>query len=190
MSTSPKNITAIILSGGKSSRMGQDKGLIKIKDKPMVQYAIEAVKPFCEHIMLLSNQVDYDVFGVDVYTDKVKDIGPMGGIYTGLKESKTDLNLVLTCDSPFVDETIVEGLINDYQNGIDAFYCNYAANKYPLTAIYSKRILPKIEAAIAAKNYRVRDLFNTANSKPYELSLSNYEKLLNVNTTEELKEII
>lgn len=59
-----KNITGIILAGGKSSRMGTDKGFLLLNNKPFVQYSIDALKPFVSEIMIVSDNPDYDIFGL------------------------------------------------------------------------------------------------------------------------------
>jgi len=82
-------ITGIILAGGKSSRMGMDKGFCALNGKPMVQYAIDILEQTCDSIIICSNNSDYELFDLPVIPDIIKDIGPMGGIYSGLKNSKT-----------------------------------------------------------------------------------------------------
>ncbi len=81
--------TGIILAGGKSSRMGEDKGLVLLNGKPMIQYVIEALKGVVSDIIIISNNASYNKFGIPVYPDIIKDKGPVGGIFTGLHHSKT-----------------------------------------------------------------------------------------------------
>jgi molybdopterin-guanine dinucleotide biosynthesis protein A len=185
-----QHITTIILSGGKSSRMGVDKGLLHFRDKPMIEYVINAVKDCCSETIIVANKDGYKDFGYAVYPDEIANIGPIGGIYTGLLKSTTDLNLVLTCDSPLVDKALLDNLIASYDDSLDVLYCNYEGNKYPLTAIYSKRILPELKKAINEKDYKVRTLFEKVESRAYNLSKENDYKLSNINTLEDLNKII
>ena len=70
-----KHITGIILSGGKSSRMGTDKGFLVYDGKPFVQHSIEALKPLVSNIIIVSNDEDYDVFGFNRIQDVIKNRG-------------------------------------------------------------------------------------------------------------------
>ena len=87
------NITGIILAGGKSSRMGSDKGFLKLNDKRFVLYSIEALKPLVSEILIVSDNENYDTFGYKRIEDIIKNSGPVAGIYSGLKASKTEYNL-------------------------------------------------------------------------------------------------
>jgi len=85
-----------VLAGGASSRMGKDKGLCEFKGKSLVYYAIEALLPICDTIIISSNNTeDYQKFGFDVVVDQHKNIGPIGGIYSSLHKSITQHNLIL-----------------------------------------------------------------------------------------------
>ena len=74
------DITGIILSGGKSLRMGQDKGLMSLDGKFMIEHVIDHIKPLCKQILISANQEEYHKFGYPVVRDEIKDIGPAGGI--------------------------------------------------------------------------------------------------------------
>lgn len=184
------NVTAIILAGGKSSRMGTDKGLVLIKGKHMVEYVIDAVKSCCDEMLIISNQNGYDGFGVKVLKDDIENIGPIGGIYTGLNHSKNNINIVLTCDSPFVDATLISEMLNSYNNDMDVLFLAHQNLIYPLTAIYNKRILKNIKSHIEKGEYKVRTLFKTVNSQKMNLSNINSLKVQNINTQEDLKKHI
>ena len=86
--------TGIILAGGKSERMGTDKGMVKFRNKFLVEYPLEALKPSCPTILISSNNDDYRIFGYPIIQDLVSDTGPMGGIYSCLLNSESHYNLV------------------------------------------------------------------------------------------------
>ena len=104
--------TGIILAGGKSSRMGEDKGLVLLNGKPMIQYVIEALKEVVSDIIIISNNASYNKFRVPVYSDIIKDKGPVGGIYTGLYHSTTELNFCISCDVPMISSDFIFWLLN------------------------------------------------------------------------------
>ena len=83
-------ITSIILAGGKSSRMGQDKGFLGLEGKPMIQYGIETAQRLSNHIVVIANNKSYHSLGVPVFPDVYIKKGPLGGIHSGLTHSKTD----------------------------------------------------------------------------------------------------
>ena len=132
-----KNITVYILAGGKSSRMGTDKGLLLLSDKPMIQYVIDAVLPLTSSISIVSNNVEYKRFGFPVISDLIEDKGPVGGIYTALSNSTTETNLILSCDSPFVSLKLIQNLIKR-SSGVDVCIPSYKSRIHPLLGVYKK----------------------------------------------------
>ena len=93
-----KNITGIVLAGGKSSRMGSDKGLLTINGKMFIEHVVDAMKPLVDNIIIVSNNKMYDQFGYERIEDEIINSGPMAGLYSGLKHSESEYNLVLSCD--------------------------------------------------------------------------------------------
>ena len=103
--------SCIILCGGKSSRMGRDKGSMIIQDKPMIKHILSTLNhQINEAIIVLNNQdriskyskfinpEDY-TYTITFVEDEIKDKGPMPGIMTGLSHIKSNYALVLPCDS-------------------------------------------------------------------------------------------
>ena len=72
--------TLIILAGGKSSRMGFDKGLLKVKDKYIIQDLIDELSNNFTNTLISANNKEYEMFKLPIISDKIKDIGPIGGI--------------------------------------------------------------------------------------------------------------
>ena len=107
--------TGIILAGGKSSRMNEDKGLMILNGKPMIQYLIDVLRTVVAEIIIVSNNPAYEQFGCPVYSDLIKDKGPLAGIYTGLFYSQNETNIVLSCDVPYVTEELIAFLIEQHQ---------------------------------------------------------------------------
>ena len=105
------SVTAIILAGGKSSRMGTDKALLPFGGQTLLEYiAHEAASIFEETLVIVDNKektANLNLVGAKVSEDMIKNKGPLCGIYTGLSQSKTQANCVLTCDMPFVDRELL-----------------------------------------------------------------------------------
>ncbi len=103
MDTKIINTNAYILAGGKSSRMGTDKGLLLFEGKP----------PIFDKLAIVSNNPEYEKFGLELIPDLIKDIGPAGGIYTALHHSEAKLNFMLSCDMPFITKEAIEFLVKN-----------------------------------------------------------------------------
>ncbi|RUM80000.1 MAG: molybdenum cofactor guanylyltransferase [Candidatus Thioglobus sp.] len=108
------NITAVILSGGRSSRMqGEDKGLILLNDKPLIGYVADVVNSKVVRLLISANRnIDaYQKYG-EVISDKLSDFqGPLAGIVKAMSVVSTPYLLVLPCDSPLVNEIVIDRLI-------------------------------------------------------------------------------
>jgi molybdopterin-guanine dinucleotide biosynthesis protein A len=108
------NITAVILSGGRSSRMqGEDKGLILLNDKPLIGYVADVVNSKVVRLLISANRnIDaYQKYG-EVISDELSDFqGPLAGIVKAMSVVSTPYLLVLPCDSPLVNEIVIDRLI-------------------------------------------------------------------------------
>jgi len=110
------HITGIILAGGKSSRMGTDKGFVLYKNKSFIQHIIEALQPLVDEIIIVSNNPDYDIFGLKRVSDLIENAGPLAGVYTGLDYSETENNLVISCDVPLINSETLTLLIDGIED--------------------------------------------------------------------------
>lgn len=184
-----KNITGIVLAGGKSSRMGSDKGLLKLKDKTYVELVIDAMRPLVNEIIIVSNKEDYDQFRYQRIEDDIKDSGPLAGLYSGLKNSKTKYNLVLSCDIPMITTKILEKLIETNYNNYDVVQIESNNKTMPLIAMYKKQCMHKCIDLLQQGERRLRVAVNQFNTKTVLID-SEFDQLVkNLNTKEDLKEI-
>jgi len=181
-------ITAIILSGGKSSRMGTDKGLTLLNEKPMTQYAIDLLSPlFCE-TLIIANDPSYGVFELPVYEDLLADRGPLGGIYTGLTFSTTPWNFFIACDMPFMTTHVIEKLLM-HMTDCDIVVAVHNQSPEPMCALYNKSCLTVVEKQLALEKYKLQDLYPLLRVKEVDFTqefLSESNPFLNINTMEEL----
>ncbi|MFK5856314.1 MAG: molybdenum cofactor guanylyltransferase [Bacteroidota bacterium] len=185
-----KEVTGIILAGGASSRMGKDKGLCEFKGSALVNYAIEALLPLCQTIIISSNNIEsYQKFGYQVVSDRIKDIGPIGGIYSCMKESTTKHNLVISCDTPFLNTQLMEHVLLNSEN-YDIVVPEHGESYIePLAAYYSSAIIDILEDSINKKDYKLMNLFKKVKFKSINVdSFEGYSKMLfkNLNTPNDL----
>ncbi len=183
-------VTGIILAGGKSSRMGADKGFQELCGKPLVHFAIEALSGLCSSIIISSSSEAYRVLGYKVVADVFPGIGPMGGIYSALKQSKTEKNLILSCDLPFVTQELISYILKRSEGFQVAVPWQGGQHYEPLCGFYHLSTLEQISAFIQNNNYKLPDLFEEININ--RLTISNklvfYKDslFLNVNSKHDL----
>ncbi|WP_298312742.1 molybdenum cofactor guanylyltransferase [uncultured Aquimarina sp.] len=179
-----QHITGIILAGGKSSRMGQDKGLKLHNGKPFIQHIIQAIETITNKILIITGSADYQTFGYPCIADIIPDQGPVGGIYTGLKYTKTTQNLVLSCDVPFVKPVVLTNLISEYEPNYDVI----TYEDIPLITLYHKSVERTFFESIQKRRLSLRKTLSKLKVKsiPIEESVAPYVK--NINTHQQYKE--
>jgi len=167
-------------------RMGQDKGLIPVNGKPMVQHLIDAIKPLKLKTILIAHNSKYNTFGVPVYEDIYKESGPLGGIHSALKHSKTPRVFILSCDTPFVNTTLIKHLI-EVSNSHDITIPRHGSKTHPLIGIYSKNILNVLTESIHTNHLKVMDLINKLSHSILDVTEVFPEVLFeNINTPKDL----
>jgi molybdopterin-guanine dinucleotide biosynthesis protein A len=153
------NLTGIILAGGKSLRMGREKGLVCYTGKPLVQFALDILSLFCDRILISSNNPDYNRFGYEVVSDEFTDAGPMSGIASCLKQSRTDGNLVIPCDMPLLDPVVFKTILENVSGNTFVVPVDAKGRTEPLCAFYRRSSLDILTELIAKGSFRMTDLF-------------------------------
>ena len=184
-----KDITGIILAGGKSSRMGTDKGFLSLNDKPFIQYSIDALKPLVSEIMIVSDDSKYYVFGLKRVNDITKNAGPVAGICSGLEASATDYNLILSCDIPLINSEILQQLIDGIDETSEIIQVESHGKSMPLIAIYKKQVTDTFNTFLQADERRLRLAINSCVSKNIILKKEHEFSTMNVNTQTEFKTV-
>lgn len=192
MSELSKQLNCYILAGGKSSRMGEDKGLLELNGKTIIEYVIAQVKPLFKTVFIVSSNDQYSQFGLKVIPDLVKDIGPAGGILTALEHSSSEQNLLISCDMPFITSEALEYLsaqINDYEIIIPIHHQKLE----PLCGIYSKSCFNIWKQETEKGVYKLQNIIS--NFKTNELNVEEHplfqlDFFTNINTKEDLEKAI
>ncbi len=185
-----ENITGIILAGGKSSRMGSEKGLIIFDSKPFIQHIIDAIQPLVKEIIIVSSNSDYDTFNIKRVQDIIPDSGPIAGLHSGLMHSKTTDNLVISCDVPLVTASFLKKLLQ-YQEEEDHDIIQFEAKgkTMPLIALYKKRCAKKCFELLTNGEKRLCILVSALNTKTIPVLEKEHTLVTNINTIEDLKTI-
>ena len=183
------NITGIILAGGKSSRMGSDKGFLSLHGKPFMIHIIKALKPLVNAIVIVSNEEAYDKFGYKRVDDIIENAGPLAGLYSGLYHSKTEYNLVLSCDVPLIKTTVLNKLIESFDANFDVIQLQSKNKTMPLIALYKKQCMNKFLELLQNDERRLRFAIEQLNTKTITLDVEFDEFVKNINTVQQLNDI-
>lgn len=140
-----KNMTGIILSGGKSTRMGENKSLLKLGGKTVIERVVDLMQSLFPQVYLITNTpAEYGFLQIPMYEDIFKYKGPIAGIHSGLKASKTKKNFVISCDIPLISEEMIRYII-DYKTGKPVTVCTADGFIQHLAGKYDKEIVPFAE---------------------------------------------
>lgn len=163
-------VTGYILAGGKSSRMGTDKGLLMLNGKAIVQHVIDQIQPTVDKVIIVSDNPHYQKFGLDMIGDLIKDIGPAGGIYSALSHTNSNQIFAVSCDMPFINSAAVRFMIEAAKKS--QITLPQHKNKIePLFGVYSKQCLLQWEKMIRQGTIKLQSLVSQ-----FELLKVNVEK--------------
>lgn len=192
-----KTDTAIILAGGKSTRMGFDKQKIKIGGKLIVDYLAEKLDKHFSQIIIVTKTPDlYKGKPYTLCQDYYKNCGPLAGIHAGLKNTKSQAAYIMACDMPNINDAYIEYIVEKFEStqapGLVTDYDTYIE---PLAAIYSKSLLPLIEKKLEAKDLKIKKLIEEQDFiKISKEEVENFDPELkifkNLNYQEDLEEIL
>jgi molybdopterin-guanine dinucleotide biosynthesis protein A len=164
---------AWILAGGLSSRMGRDKGQLRLGRRTML-----------EHIRAVVRQVKIPVR--TVRRDVVPRCGPIGGICTALERSRTEVVVVLACDMPFVTPEFLERMVGAMTPGANAVFARKNGRAGFPCAFRRERCLPVVRRRIAESKYSLQALAMTLEAKWVGPGRDGKCPLTNLNTPSEL----
>ena len=183
-----RDITGVVLAGGESSRMGEEKSLMQFKKQKLIDFSISALRPYCSEILISSSKAIHQMVSCRIIADEFRKIGPIAGIHSALKNSKTDFIIILPCDSPMVKPQFVQYLISQIGNMDKAIVPQYQENKEPLFAVYHKSILPVIESQINNQDYRLTHLLEKVKARVIEVT--DRSCFVNINTPEDFNKYL
>jgi len=150
-----ESVSAIILAGGQSRRMGQDKALIDFRGRPIIAHVIDTLRGLSSDVIVVSNRSGvYDSFGARVVSDYEPPAGPLGGIAAGLSAARRDLTIVVACDMPFLNSRLLRYLIEQAVDA-DAVVMQIEGKFEPLHAVYRRACLTAINQHLTAGDRRV-----------------------------------
>lgn len=187
---SPFKITGIILAGGENKRMGRNKALVEWRGKSLLNWVFDAVTPLCTEIIVSSNEVIPVGSGVKIVPDRFKKIGPAAGIESGLFSSTTELNLVVSCDTPMISTGFFIYMLSKHQDKEISIPIHDGVNE-PMIGVYNKSVQGVFEMAIKSGKNKPPAIIKSCRYQevPIDESLNFYHRdlFLNLNSPEDLK---
>jgi len=181
---SPK-FSGILLAGGKSSRMGEDKAFISYGGQYLYDYSLSILKFFTTDILVSSSNPRFDQTNYRRIEDEITGIGPLGGIYTCLKYIKNQSAIILPCDLPLITRKIVDILLVN-SNGYELTIALNPQNlPEPLIGIYSSALIPVIDKMIDSNYFKMQELFSYVKTNFVKIHEAPPETFRNINSPED-----
>ena len=187
------DVTAFILAGGRSTRMGTDKAFVNYEGRTLLARALDLARSVTPNVRIVGSQEKFASFA-PVVEDVFRDCGPLGGIHAALQTSETELNLMLAVDTPFVSSAFLQYLISHAERAPEAAIIvpRGAESWQPLCAIYRREFASAAEDALRAGRYRIDRLFDQIRTRVIEqeeLEGAGFSPAIfrNLNTPEELE---
>jgi molybdopterin-guanine dinucleotide biosynthesis protein A len=187
-------MTGIILSGGKSSRMGANKAFLHVGGERLIDRTVRIFKEIFPEVILVTNSpLDYLDQDCTIATDIIKGMGPLGGIYTGLFHASHERIFMAACDMPFLNRVFIEYMM-DHCADFDIVVPELPDGLQPLHAIYSRRCLPAIKRLIDKDQLKITGFYKGLKKLtiPEDVTKRFDPKgmmFINVNTEEDLERI-
>ena len=189
------NVSIVIQAGGQSSRMGEDKGLVELCGKPMIQNIIDRLSPYADEMIITTNRPgSYKQFGIQMFEDIYKDYGALAGLHTALSSAKNEMVFVIACDLPFVNTSLFKFMKNMFEaKPVDLVIPRTEKGYEPFYAFYKRNTcLPLVTDAIESGKRRLISWFENAMVHPiYEDQLREFDpnlnSFVNINTPEDLE---
>ena len=194
MRASESVVTAIILAGGDARRLGGvNKALVEVGGVPLLELVLDAVSRVCEETVVVSRTPDAFEDYVDrSVADLVADTGPLGGLYTGLMASRSDLNFTVACDMPLLNSDFIGFMIDRIPPGADMLIPRTNGFVEPLHALYRRSCIPAVKKRLEAGDRKLTSFFDLVNVaqvhreeiEPFDANLGMFT---NINSPEDIQ---
>ena len=156
---------AVVLTGGKSSRMGRPKALLPFDGKPLIAHVVRDLKElFAEAVVVAAPEQELPILPALVVRDEVAYQGPVSGIYHGLKASTKEVCFVTSCDAPFLNSALIAHLLSQILEH-DVVVPYWQERFQPLHAVYRTRVLPLLKAQLERGELRPIFLYDKVRTR-------------------------
>lgn len=194
-------MTAIVLAGGRSSRMKADKAGLAVGTKTLLEHVLFQLEPIFDEVLVSvspGQKVERGIVGrpragagkraagdgqepgLKVVEDQAPGLGPLGGILAGLRASKNNACAVIACDIPDIDIPLLRSLAGAAGDAEIAVPVDPAGRFEPLFAVYKRSVIPAIEALLRSGERSVLPLYERCRTAIVRLEAG--RRLMNLNT--------
>lgn len=162
-------VSAVVLAGGNSKRMGRNKALLRIGEKKMIQIVVETLEPLFDEVLLVTRNpssfymLDNVKFVTDVLDTEKKN--SLVGLYSGLLKANNEYAFIVPCDMPFLSNALIAHMIESL-DGEDVRIPMIGSYFEPLHAIYRKTCLPYISDQLRDENYKITAFYDHVLVRP------------------------
>ncbi len=188
-----EKISAVILSGGKSTRMGMPKSYLKIGERYFADHLAMQLSQADEILFSVARKEDYPDISLRHIEDFFPGSGPMAGIHSSLAAARNPLVFVTACDTPFISWEIVRILLSHYHEGADLVLPVDQGGRYQMTcALYHRRLIPLLEDMLKRGDRRLSHILESCSHVDVPVtSFGRYEKAFaNINSQEEYRRFL
>ena len=159
-------LTAFILAGGRSTRMGTDKAFVLLDGRTLLARALDLARSLTTDVYIVGDPAKFASFA-PIVEDQFPGCGPLAGIHAALRSSQTDLNLILAIDTPFLTPALLEYIVGRAHDSNSAMVTvpRTAQGWQPLCAVYRRDFASIAETALRAGRYKIDALFADAGAQ-------------------------
>jgi len=189
-------VSGFVLAGGASRRMGFDKARLPLGSERMVDRQIRLLRSICRSVSIVGLPDKFTGTNVQVYEDEIPGKGPLGGIHTGLRRSRTEFSLFLSCDMPFMEARFLRYLCGQALVGRASVTVPppWAKGLYPLCAVLRRRVRSAVRSSLASGQNQVGRFFSKSQRRTIskaEFARAGFSPRIfyNVNTPEEYEKV-
>ena len=188
---SRQTITAVILAGGAGRRMGgEDKGLLRLNGRPLIQHVLKRLASQCDTIVINinRNREAYAEFGHPLLEDNLPGgLGPLAGLLTALEHGQSDYVISVPCDTPQLPQDLVARMLESLQES-DAEVCTVDDGErlHPVILLVKRSVRANLRQYLESGGRKVHDCFYRMNHCTANFS-DQPEAFMNINTPEQLR---
>lgn len=196
-------ITGILLCGGTSSRMGENKALLQLGNKKVIEHITDLMCSLFTNVVLITNtKADYEFLGLPMFSDIYSVGGPLAGIHSGLENSKTEENFILSCDMPLMNKNMIRAIVEfETEKPITVCksngYIQYLAGKYSKSIINNTvKLLQDAELKLHGKEKHNANVHSLLHDVEFEIIAEESvpgchpEVFFNMNNKEDYKKML
>jgi len=152
------DVTGVLLAGGKSRRMGEDKRFLSVGEETLFERSLGVLRSVFQRVLVVIAQDSPALQSdVPVYRDLIPECGSLGGLYTGLKQAVTPYVFVVACDMPFLNPATICSFM-EFKGDYDVVMAKLENGLHPMHALYHRQCLPVMEDLMKAQELKIQRL--------------------------------